>query len=227
MHDLQRHVGDLQKELTQLHGVLNSEPIVGSPGIINMHENIDRVNASIHDLHNVIEGYSFQWGRHGKKKHIPVPKPGSVIPMGLVIPVVVDAMVDGFLIGCTCAISFKAGIVLGCANMVEMGFLGLSVSLRLQKCTASSVCFRNVCLVLPPVLLLCTTVIGLLVSNAAKVHPAVYLAFLSFGVVVLQYLAVNELLVEAREALSGKECWWSPLVYFGGIYTVILINTIF
>lgn len=34
---------------------------------------------------------------------------GSTIPISLVLPVLIDAMVDGFLIGLSAAISFRVG----------------------------------------------------------------------------------------------------------------------
>jgi len=169
-------------------------------------------------------GYSFKWGRRGKKKIIPVPKAGSFIPMSLIVPVFVDCIVDGFLVGSTSAVSPRAGIILGLANMIEMGFLGLAVSLRIRKCTGSSATARCLVLVLPPLVMLLAAGVGAFSGALARAHPVVFIGFISFGIVALLYLVVNELLVEAREAQEGKEYWWTAMVLFLGIYSVILLD---
>lgn len=169
-------------------------------------------------------GYSFKWGRRGKKKIIPVPKAGSFIPMSLIVPVFVDCIVDGFLVGSTSAVSPRAGIILGLANMIEMGFLGLAVSLRIRKCTGSSATARGLVLVLPPLVMLLAAGVGAFSGALARAHPVVFIGFISFGIVALLYLVVNELLVEAREAQEGKEYWWTAMVLFLGIYSVILLD---
>jgi zinc transporter ZupT len=137
-----------------------------------------------------------------------------------------SCIVDGFLVGSTSAISPQAGIVLGVANMIEMGFLGLAVSVRVNKCTGSSAMARYTSLVMPPLIMFFAAVIGSLSGSAARAHPVVFISFISFAIVALLFLVVNELLVEAREAQAGKEYWWSAMVLFGGIYSVILIDMI-
>ena len=74
----------------------------------------------LNQLHKTIEGYSFKWGRRGKKRIIPVPSAGSFIPMTLIVPVVVDCIVDGFLVGSTSAISPRAGLILGTIMLYSM-----------------------------------------------------------------------------------------------------------
>lgn len=108
--------------------------------------------------------------------------------------------------------------------MIEMGFLGLAVSLRVRKCTGSSTLARYTSLILPPLIMLAAALVGALGGSAARSHPVVYIGFISFGIVALLYLVVNELLVEAREAQSGKEYWWTAMVLFVGIYSVVLLD---
>lgn len=146
--------------------------------------------------------------------------------MGLIVPVFVDCIVDGFLVGTTSAVSPRAGIILGLANMIEMGFLGLAVSLRIRKCTGSSATARCLVLVLPPLAMLLAAGVGAFSGALARTYPVVFIGFISFGIVALLYLVVNELLVEAREAQGGKEYWWTAMVLFVGIYSVILLDMI-
>jgi ZIP family zinc transporter len=110
--------------------------------------------------------------------------------------------------------------------MIEMGFLGLAVSLRVRKCTGSSALARTTVLVLPPLVMLAAALVGALSGAAARAHPVVYIGFISFGIVALLYLVVNELLVEAREAQAGKEYWWTAMVMFVGIYSVMVLDSL-
>ena len=191
-----------------------------------IHDTIDRMDRHVERLHETVENYSFKWGKRGKKRIIPIPTSGSYIPMSLIIPVTVDCIVDGFLLGTTSAISLRAGIVLAFANMIEMGFLGLAVSVRIQKCTGSSVAARYASLVLPPLIMLLSSVLGAMCGALSRNAPTVYIGFISFGIVALVYLVVNELLVEAREALEGQEQWWTALTLFAGIYAVIVLDLV-
>lgn len=124
----------------------------------------------------------------------------------------------------TCLICDIIGLILALANCIEMGFLGIAVSMRIRKCTASSVYARYAALIVPPLVMLCTSVLGAFVGAAARAQPMLYIGFISFGIVALLYLVVNELLVEAREALSGQESWWSGMVIFVGIYLVLILD---
>ena len=222
---VKRRLEALKQGARTLGAALQDE-VLDTEALVDIHVNMDRMDEQLAALHHAVEGYSFKWGRRGKKR-IPVPEAGSFIPMGLVVPVVIDGIVDGFLVGSTSAISPRAGIILGVANMIEMGFLGLAVSLRIQKCTGSSAWARNTALVMPPLLMLGSSALGAASGSAARAHPAAYIGFISFGIVALLYLVVNELLVEAREAQAGKEYWWTAMVLFVGIYSVIVLDMAF
>lgn len=237
MHTVQRRLDLLKQGAESLSAALNlnddnnnatttanNHIPISRDLLIDIHVNMDHMDHQILQLHKTVEGYSFKWGRRGKKQIIPVPKTGSFVPMSLIIPVIVDCIVDGFLIGSTSAISLRAGIILSFANMIEMGFLGLAVSVRVKSCTGSSMCARYSSLIVPPLIMLAASILGALSGSAAMSHPMVYIGFISFGIVSLLYLVVNELLVEAREALAGQEYWWTAMILFAGIYSVILMD---
>eukprot|EP01034_Spumella_vulgaris_P022805 gene22805-28970_t len=193
--------------------------------LVEIHRNMAEMDNQITHLHETVEEYSFKWGRRGHKRAlIIIPQTGSHIPLGLIIPVTVDCIVDGFLVGTTCSISHRAGIILALANCIEMGFLGLAVSMRIRNCTASSVYTRYAALILPPFIMFLSSVLGAFIGAAARAQPMVYIGFISFGVVALLYLVVNELLVEARESLAGIEQWWTGMVIFIGIYMVLILD---
>eukprot|EP01036_Dinobryon_divergens_P026725 gene26725-35405_t len=170
--------------------------------IINIHRDLDFMESEIAALHVTVEGYSFQWRRRATVNKSPLPKLGSTIPASLIFPVIVDCIVDGFLMGSTTAASHRAGFILCMATCVEMGFLSLAVSTRINRCTSSSLLARYCAQLCPPLLMLAACVLGSVVGEQLKAHRTMYTAFISFGIVMLLYLVVNDLLVEAREALS-------------------------
>ncbi len=109
---VKKRLAELKQGALTIHEALHSEQL--SPeAIAAIHVGMDRMDTQLHELHMAVEGYSFKWGRRGKKRIIPVPKAGSFIPMTLIVPVIVDCIVDGFLVGSTSAISPRAGIILG------------------------------------------------------------------------------------------------------------------
>ena len=134
------------------------------------------------------------------------------------------SFVDGFLIGVALALSRRAGCILALANCLEMAFLGMAVSIRVRKCTGSSMFVRYACITVPPLIMLGATVLGSLVGSISKSYPILFVTFVAFGVIALLYLVFNELLVEAREAQEGDVRWWVTAVVFVGIYVVIFTD---
>ena len=96
-------------------------------------EDMDHI---INSFHEHVSTVGSRWIR--RHRVLPETKIGDVIPLNLVIPVTMDCFVDGFLIGVSCSLSSNAGIVLGFANCLEMSFLGMAYSIRLMKCTGST-----------------------------------------------------------------------------------------
>lgn len=107
-----------------------------------MNEHIEDMDGIINSFHDTVEVAARRWIRRARP--MPEPEEGDTLPTGLIIPVTIDCFVDGFLIGVSCALSPKAGIVLGFANCLEMAFLGMAYATRLKKCTGSSWIVRQV-----------------------------------------------------------------------------------
>lgn len=215
-----------------LNGTINHLlPAPQHAQMISIYEALDNMDQVIHSLHHVVEGYHFKWcnrhhRHHNKSKYAEIPSTGSTIPWSFVIPVVLDGMIDGLLLGTTLSLSKKAGMILSLANMIEMGFLGLAVSLRIAKCTASSLTLRYLVLILTPLIMWSMSILGAYAGYQSAQYPALYEGFIAFGIVALLYLVVNELLLEANDLQQGKESWWSGLIVFVGIYTVLLLDAI-
>lgn len=174
----------------------------------------------------------------------------SFIPYSLMIPVLIDCIIDGILLGTSAVLSPKAGYILSFATSIEMGMLGIALSLRIRKCLGIYNKRREerekeeakendkpvsngkvydkfifFLLLLPPLFLFFSTFFGLFLSSILKNYDGLWSGCIGFGVVMLLYLVINELIVEAREVLQDIECWWSPLVIFCGIFCVLVMDT--
>lgn len=196
-----------------------------SEDIKEIHGHIDHMDKLITKFHHRIEVFTRKWKRHRLRDQDDLLSPGSVIPVSLMLPVLIDAVIDGSLIGISTSLSRQAGLVLGLANGLEMGALGLAVSVRINKCTGSSITLRYLALIVPPVAMLAATVCSsMLTGTASHANPAMSLFFVAFGVVALLCLACNELLWEARSLLGGENYFSSAMFFFAGIYAIILCD---
>jgi len=78
-----------------------------------------------------------------------------------------------------------------------MGSLGMAYACRLNKCTSSSLLYRNIALYGAPLLMFLAAGLGALIASAAEHVPSLFVAFVAFGCVALLSLVCNELIVEA------------------------------
>lgn len=225
----------LRQTLSFLHFTANSvleeltktAPLT-SNDLSEMHIALARLDDELTYIHGTVEGYNYRWGgtRRQRRAITTIPTDSKHIPLSLITAVIVDCIVDGFLLGTTSSFSLRAGVILSLANCLEMGFLGFSLSVRLQKCTASTVFARYCCLIVPPLIMFGAAILGVFVAGNAKANSMFFVAFISFGIVALVNLVVNELLAEARETIQGRETWWSAMVLFIGIYCVLCLDLI-
>lgn len=189
-----------------------------------MHQHMEDMDQIINTFHSTVENVVSKWRR--RYRDLPEPDQGDTLPVGLVVPVTLDCFTDGFLIGVSCALSPSAGIVLGFANCLEMGFLGMAYSVRLKKCTGSSWLARQVALILPPLLMFLSAGLGAFIAAAASGTPAVFVGFVAFGVVALLSLVCGELLIEAHERLGEEEVWFVTLSLYAAVYLVIMLTRV-
>jgi ZIP family zinc transporter len=120
----------------------------------------------------------------------------QTFPVGLVVAVAVDLVIDGALIGMGFAVGSEEGVLLTLAIAVELLSLGLAVSASLGAAS------------IPKGRAVITTALLALAVPASAAAGATVLAglserlletVLSFGLAALLYLATEELLVEAHE----------------------------
>ena len=184
-----------------------------------MHAHIDDMDIQLNQFHENVQTTFSRWRR---ARPLVDPEEGDMIPMGLILPVIVDSIVDGFLIGLSVALSPKAGYILAGANCLEMSFLGMALTVRVMKCTGSSELIRNLSIVSPPFVMLLASTLGALVGMIVLEHHIFFVIFVSFGVVALLFLVCNELLVEAKNIQGEEEIWWITCMIFLGIYIVLI-----
>jgi len=145
---------------------------------------------------------------------------------GMVIPIFIDSVMDGLLIGITCSINIHAGLILSFANCVEMSLLGMALSSRIVKCTGSSLFWRQVTIVTPPLLLVAASVLGTTAGDVASQNPLLFVTFVSFGIVALLFLVCNELLIEARQSQNGDNLWYISIHVYLGVFVVLVTDAL-
>ncbi len=223
----EERVGKMRKRLNGLKSSAEhliehmQQPAIDKDTLQEIHEHMDFMDAQISHFHASVENVASKWHR---SHAMAITQMGDTLPMGLVVPVVIDCFVDGFLIGVSVALSPKAGFILAFANCLEMAFLGMAYSTRLVKCTGSTLFMRYLALYSPPVLMCLSAGLGAQLGTLSEAVPAVFVGFVAFGVVALLFLVCNELLIEARNAQGEEERWWISIMIFAGIYVVLMVS---
>ena len=118
------------------------------------------------------------------------------LPIGLLVAVGIDLLLDGMLVGLGVTLGSNQGLILTVALTLEILFLGLAVcaellDLGLPRFRAAAVAAS----------LGLATAVGAIGGAAVLggASPTVLAAVLAFGAAALLYLVVEELLVEAHE----------------------------
>lgn len=117
-------------------------------------------------------------------------------PVGLLIAVGIDLLLDGLLVGLGVTLGSNQGVILTIALTLEILFLGLAVSIELREMGIPRFKAAGVAATLG-----LATALGA-IGGAAVLGGAsntTLAAVLAFGAAALLYLVVEELLVEAHE----------------------------
>lgn len=144
----------------------------------------------------------------------------AALPMGMLIPVAVDLLMDGVLVGLGASLGMTQAIILTVALTLEVLFLGVSLVAVLREGgqtpgRAVLWCF----------LVSLSMVVGafggvLLLGGASK---AVMAFALAFGAAALLYLAVEELLLEAHE---NAETPLLTAMFFVGFIVIYVLSEV-
>jgi ZIP family zinc transporter len=140
--------------------------------------------------------------------------------MGMVAPVAVDVLIDGFLLGLAFVAGQKAGALLAVGFALEMLSLGLATSATCRRYgwsvvrTLGSVGGIGACFIVGA---------GLAASLLGGLSGPWLAGVISFGLAALLYLVTEELLVEAHEV---KETHPATAMFFVGFLVLIIIDVI-
>jgi len=132
-------------------------------------------------------------------------------PFLVVFAIVVDAGIDGLLIGISSVSSAKAGFILCIALSTEMLFLGVTLASALLNQPFRA---RFGGILAGPVVLVTSSVLGALVAHSLEESPLIKLGIISFGSSALLYLVTEELLLEAHE--NGTVPFYVDFCFFVG-----------
>lgn len=145
-------------------------------------------------------------------------KNGSDKPLGLLVAVGIDILLDGFLIGISFAAGPKGGFLLTAALTLEMLSLGLAVATALGKTESD----RRQVILIPSLLFLIIVVgAGIGVVLIQYISASVLEGVLAFGLAALLYLVTEELLVEAHKEPETPP---ATAMFFVGFLVFLLLG---
>jgi len=142
------------------------------------------------------------------------------LPLGLLIAMGIDLLIDGLLLGVGFAAGNKEGILLSVALALEVFSLGLAITLA---CSKSRISNKKVLIII--VILGLTFFIGAVlgITLLAGLSQEMLELVLSFGLAALLFLVTEELLTEAHEE---KETPLQTACFFGGFLLFLLIGMV-
>jgi ZIP family zinc transporter len=133
--------------------------------------------------------------------------------------VAVDLFVDGLLVGAAFSAGPREGLIVTIALTLEVGFLGLAVTLSLARAGKPPRAILVTSLVLA-LLVLAGSLAGACVLAAIE-SRAVHGGIVAFGASALLYLVTEELLVEAHEE---EDVPWVSATLFLGFLGILLLE---
>ncbi|EWT05614.1 membrane protein [Intrasporangium chromatireducens Q5-1] len=142
------------------------------------------------------------------------------LPLGLLVAVGVDLVIDGLLVGLGAVLGSAQGIIITLALTLEILFLSLSLGSELTEAGLNR--GQSAATVVGLALL---TAVGAVGGAAllAGAGPATLAVVLAFGAAALLYLAVEELLVEAHEQIETTAL---AAMFFLGFLAVYVLGEI-
>ena len=121
---------------------------------------------------------------------------GSALPIGFIVAVSIDCIIDGVVIGTGFAAGARQGVLVAAALALEMFFLGLTTADTVRSGRFGTGTVLAICCGLAAILAAAAIVGFTLLAGAPA---SIVTALLSFGSAALLYLVTEELLVRAHE----------------------------
>lgn len=134
----------------------------------------------------------------------------SAYPLGLLVTVGIDCIVDGVVIGAGFATGARQGLLIAISLSLEMLFLGLATATTIKAGGGRATGILAVCAGLA-VVLVASAIGGLLFLTGQP--PWLLNGFLAFGAAALLYLVTEELLVRAHDL--GETSLVTALFFLG------------
>ena len=188
--------------------------------------------ATVHHIHSHSEGKR-RFRRHVQRwgpLHTVVPhaqetpqEPQGEPPLRIAgaAAVVVDAAVDGLLIGLAYIASSKAGLSMAIATCIEMGFLGLAFSSQVRSSTSSCMVHFGI-VALPPVGMVVAGVAGNLLGQQLMQQQLLFVGFIAFSTVALLFLVTQELLADGQQKSQGNV--YINACFFLGLWAGMMLD---
>jgi len=140
------------------------------------------------------------------------PSPGQLVPIG------VDVLLDGILIGIAMTTGLKQGLLLTIALTLEFFSLGLTMALEFG---ASKLLVR----VLAPTGIACLMIVGAILGRTLLADASVHTlaGLLAFGCAALLFLVTEELLIEAHKSANTSV---TTTMFFVGFLIFLLLGMV-
>lgn len=213
--NLLKAVNELQDEISNSDGTKDQ-----------IKSKVEKAEKEANILHQKIDQGYFTFRRWRLVHEVDEEDIVEKLPVPLIAAVLIDAFVDGFLVGISYIADSQAGFIISGAACIEDGFLGLTFSATLKNSTKSR--WKHILLALSgPATLLVAAVVGGLVGELIQQFPAVMVGFIAWSMVCLLFLVTQELLFEAIENQNGSQIWWVNVWVFVGIFIVLLAEKLF
>lgn len=144
------------------------------------------------------------------------------LPWVLLAPLAVNMFLDGLLLALALVARSNAGYVVSVGFAIEAGIIGCTTSATLKQKHYSPTLVLSVSAVFGILFYLGEVVGSIAFSFMTSGH---FLALLSFGMGALLYLAIDVLLVEARENLPANS-FLTKLSFYVGFLAVLLVHVL-
>ncbi len=138
-------------------------------------------------------------------------------PLGLILTVGVDVLVNGLLLWIAFAAGAGAAILRTIALTIEVLFLGMTVATELMETIAAQL--QSVGIVAP--ILLTLPLVTTLAASVSTLPGPVLTGCFSFGLMALLYLVTRELLADAHEKPDKP---WVAAMFFVGFLLLITLD---
>jgi ZIP family zinc transporter len=140
------------------------------------------------------------------------PSAGQLVPIG------VDLLLDGLLIGIAMTAGLKQAMLLTVALTLELFSLGLAMALTFGSATMPV-------RILAPTAIACLMVVGAVLGRVFLADASVHVlaGLLSFGCAALLFLVTEELLIEAHESADNA---LTTAMFFAGFLIFLLLGMV-